>query len=81
MPDPLFISNNTQFSAYLIAANLLQFLRAEPGIQVSFVFADPDGLGEDLRRNWHLDAVALVHPKRLLEARNRLVDEIKRLAQ
>ena len=82
-PDPheaTFSSANTQFSAYLMAAALLRYLRAERRpYGVEFLFEDPDGRGEGLRADWGRGIVQMVNPKVLLATRNKLVDEVKRL--
>jgi hypothetical protein len=80
MIDQSFSTNNTQLAAYIIAANLLHYLRAELREQrVEFLFDDPQDIGKDIQRSWVTGLVSLVNPKVLLETRNKLIDEIKRL--
>ena len=80
--QPLYASSNTAFCAYVLAAGLLRYARAAlspDGRQVEFAFADPRGDGPELLRNWNAGIVQLVNPRVLLESRNKLVDEVKRL--
>jgi hypothetical protein len=76
-----FSTSSTQFAAYIVAANLLQYLCAElrKNSQVMFLFLDPHGHGNDIYHNWHFGVVNLVDPKVLFNARNKLVNEIMHL--
>jgi len=78
----LFYTSETSFASYLLAANLLAYRRAElRGRSVEFAFDDPEGRGEDLRKNWRLGIASLVHPRTMLAARERLIDEVKRVSR
>jgi hypothetical protein len=78
--DGQFTTTNTRFACYILAANILRYLRAESGgHEVAFVFLDPDGAGEEHWRNWRAGIVSLVNPKTILEVRERLIDDVKRV--
>jgi hypothetical protein len=79
---PEFVTTSTSFSVYLIAAGLLRYLGASrPGREVEFSFADPLGHGPELERCWREGVVQMANPKTVLETRNRIIDEVKRLAR
>lgn len=80
--NSLFRVQNTNFGAYLLAANKLRFKAAElapNSTVVELIFFDPDGLGEDLLRRFNVGAVELVNARTLFETRGYLLSEIKRV--
>jgi hypothetical protein len=75
-----FVARSTHLAIYIIAANLLRYLRAEQSEHaVVFLFDDPHGQGADLERAWRAGIVQLVNPKIILDVRNKIIDEIKRV--
>jgi hypothetical protein len=80
--DSLFRVQNTNFGAYLLAANKLRFKGAELAPEstvVELTFFDPDDLGPDLLRRFNVGAVELVNARTLFETRGYLMSEIKRV--
>jgi len=77
-----FKTSNTRLACYLLATGLLRYERAEPGAAgVDFVFRDPAGAGEGLAADWRRGVASLVHPRVLLESRDRLIDDVKRVSK
>jgi hypothetical protein len=80
--NSFFRVQNTNFGAYLLAANKLRFKNAELASNstvVELVFFDPDDLGPDLLRRFNVGAVELVNARTLFETRGYLLSEIKRV--
>ncbi len=81
-PTPLYRCQNTNFGAYLIAANLLRYEgveRASNGRDVELLFYDPDLRGPDLLRRYNAGAAELVNARVLYEVRGYLLSEVKRV--
>jgi len=79
---PVYSCQNTNFGAYLIAANLLRFKAAQlapNGWDVELLFYDPDARGPDLLRRYNAGAAELVNARVLYEVRGYLISEVKRL--
>lgn len=84
-PDPptdsFFSTQNTNFAAYLMAANELRFYiarMAANGADVDLLFHDPHGSGPDLLRRFNVGAVEPVNARVLFEVRGYLLSEVKR---
>ncbi len=58
-PDSFFSTERLQLACFLHAANKLKFLRAEPNGtgKVSFIFADPEQIGDQLELEYEQGAV------------------------
>jgi hypothetical protein len=80
-PLSLYHTQNSNFSAYLIAAGLLQYTGARlasNGKDVDFLFHDPNAEGPDLLRRFNAGAVDAVNARVLFEVRGYLLSEVKR---
>jgi len=81
-PSPFFHSQNANFTAYALAANLLDFSHAElnaNGRNVDFVLVDGARLAAETFRRYNAGLVSQVNPRVLLELRTWLIDEAKRI--
>ena len=78
----LYRVQNTNFGAYLLAANKLRLKGAELAANstvVELVFFDPEDFGPDLLRRFNVGAVELVNARTLFETRGYLMSEVKRV--
>ena len=81
-PNPFFRSQNVNFTAYALAANLLRFSHAEinpNGRAVDFILVDGDKLGAEAVRRYNAGLVSMVNPRVLYEIRSFLIDEARRV--
>lgn len=82
-PTP-FRCHNSNFASYLIAANLLRYLRAElvPDTRmVAFLLDDPKHRGEELLRQFNAGVAELVNARTLYEVRGFLLGEAKKVLE
>jgi hypothetical protein len=79
--DLHFRTENTNLSAYLIAAEKLHLKAAElaPSGVVEFVFDDPDGLGPDLLSRYSVGACDSVNARVLFETRAYLLTQVRKV--
>ena len=81
-PTPFFRTQNANFTAYALAANLLDFSHAELSANrrnVDFVLVDGARLAAETFRRYNAGLVSQVNPRVLLELRTWLIDEAKRI--
>ena len=79
---PLYRCQNTNFGAYLVAANLVRYKDAQlapNGEDAELLFYDPDARGPDLLRRYNAGAAEFVNARVLYEVRGFLLSEIKRV--
>ena len=80
--EPLYPCRNTNFGAYLIAANLLRYKCAElasNGKDVDLLFYDPDARGPALLHRYNAGAAELVNARTLYEVRGFLLSEVTKV--
>jgi hypothetical protein len=77
----LYHTQNTNFGAYLIAANRLRYRGARLAANqadVDLLFDDPQCEGPDLLRRFNVGAIEQVNARVLFETRGYLLSEVKR---